>query len=151
MKTKGEIRCTILVINLIARWSWVVKFTPEKESVLFCMWRRVIWQIGVSVQICCIKLLPLLPWRCKQRLCFFCVDWYCWLGYTTGWWWWWLYINSLQTLKVSGNLPHLYACKFHLTVQVQIWKIYLINPLTPELNPSAQRCLPKFFTGDFNF
>jgi hypothetical protein len=25
------------------------------------------------------------------------------------------------------------------------------NPLTPELNPSAQRCLPKFFTGDFNF
>jgi hypothetical protein len=26
-----------------------------------------------------------------------------------------------------------------------------INPLTPELNPSAQRCLPRFFTGDFNF
>jgi hypothetical protein len=25
------------------------------------------------------------------------------------------------------------------------------NPLTPELNPSAQRCLPRFFTGDFNF
>jgi hypothetical protein len=24
-----------------------------------------------------------------------------------------------------------------------------INPLTPELNPSAQRCLTKFFTGDF--
>jgi hypothetical protein len=23
------------------------------------------------------------------------------------------------------------------------------NPLTPELNPSAQRCLIKFFTGDF--
>jgi hypothetical protein len=23
--------------------------------------------------------------------------------------------------------------------------------LTPELNPSAQRCLPKFFTGNFNF
>jgi hypothetical protein len=21
------------------------------------------------------------------------------------------------------------------------------NPLTPELNPSAQRCLPRFFTG----
>jgi hypothetical protein len=27
----------------------------------------------------------------------------------------------------------------------------VINPLTPELNPSAQRCLPRFFTGDFNF
>jgi hypothetical protein len=25
----------------------------------------------------------------------------------------------------------------------------LINPWTPELNPSAQRCLTRFFTGDF--
>jgi hypothetical protein len=25
----------------------------------------------------------------------------------------------------------------------------LFNPLTPELNPSAQRCLTRFFTGDF--
>jgi hypothetical protein len=24
-----------------------------------------------------------------------------------------------------------------------------VNPLTPELNPSAQRCLTRFFTGDF--
>jgi hypothetical protein len=24
-----------------------------------------------------------------------------------------------------------------------------INPLTPELNPSVQRCLKRFFTGDF--
>jgi hypothetical protein len=23
------------------------------------------------------------------------------------------------------------------------------NPLTPELYPSAQRCLPRFFTADF--
>jgi hypothetical protein len=23
------------------------------------------------------------------------------------------------------------------------------NPLTPELNPSVQRCLTRFFTGDF--
>jgi hypothetical protein len=27
----------------------------------------------------------------------------------------------------------------------------VVNPLTPELNPSAQRCLPRLFTGDFNF
>jgi hypothetical protein len=27
----------------------------------------------------------------------------------------------------------------------------LINPLTPELNPSEQRCLPEFFRGDFKF
>jgi hypothetical protein len=26
-----------------------------------------------------------------------------------------------------------------------------LNPLTPELNPSAQPFLPRFFTGDFNF
>jgi hypothetical protein len=25
------------------------------------------------------------------------------------------------------------------------------NHLTPELNPSAQRCLTRFFTGDFAF
>jgi hypothetical protein len=25
------------------------------------------------------------------------------------------------------------------------------NPLTPELNPSEQACLPGFFTGDFKF
>ena len=28
---------------------------------------------------------------------------------------------------------------------------YIINPSTPELNPSDQRCLPGFFTGDFQF
>jgi hypothetical protein len=28
-------------------------------------------------------------------------------------------------------------------------KFMPINPLTPELNPSAQRCLTRFFTGDF--
>jgi hypothetical protein len=27
----------------------------------------------------------------------------------------------------------------------------LLNPLTRELNPSKQRCLPGFFTGDFKF
>ena len=26
----------------------------------------------------------------------------------------------------------------------------LLNPLTPELNPSAQRCLTRFYTGDFD-
>jgi hypothetical protein len=29
-----------------------------------------------------------------------------------------------------------------------LWLTYF-NPLTPELNPSAQRCLTRFFTGDF--
>jgi len=26
-----------------------------------------------------------------------------------------------------------------------------VNPLTPELNPSKQRCLPELFTGAFKF
>jgi len=26
-----------------------------------------------------------------------------------------------------------------------------IKLLTPELNPSEQRCLPEYFTGDFKF
>jgi hypothetical protein len=26
-----------------------------------------------------------------------------------------------------------------------------LNPLTPELNPSAHRCLTRFFTGDFAY
>jgi hypothetical protein len=44
-----------------------------------------------------------------------------------------------------------------LTLTAVIRKVYedrnntfiVINPLTPELNPSAQRCLTRFFTGDF--
>jgi hypothetical protein len=27
----------------------------------------------------------------------------------------------------------------------------VVNPLTAELNPSEQACLPGFFTGDFKF
>jgi hypothetical protein len=27
----------------------------------------------------------------------------------------------------------------------------MFNPLTPELNPSAQRCLQRFFNGKLNF
>jgi hypothetical protein len=45
------------------------------------------------------------------------------------------------------------------SVYCAVWKTFLLKkgnkffltPLTPELNPSAQRCLPRFFTGDFNF
>jgi hypothetical protein len=29
------------------------------------------------------------------------------------------------------------------------WSVISVNPLTPELNPSAQRCLMRFFAGDF--
>jgi hypothetical protein len=36
---------------------------------------------------------------------------------------------------------------FHFPLSHQ--DIILFNTLTPELNPSAQRCLTRFFTGDF--
>jgi len=36
-----------------------------------------------------------------------------------------------------------------MSLHVRVW--YKINPLTPELNPSKQRCLTGFFTGDFKF
>jgi hypothetical protein len=35
------------------------------------------------------------------------------------------------------------------TVKFCFEKDILINSLTPELNPSAQHCLTRFFTGDF--
>jgi hypothetical protein len=43
----------------------------------------------------------------------------------------------------------------HVDVMIQmtclqfIMMCPLLNPLTPELNPSAQRCLTRFFIGDF--
>jgi hypothetical protein len=47
----------------------------------------------------------------------------------------------------------LYLC-LHLHIALKVAKFSQgfpnhINPLTPELNPSAQRCLTRFFTGDF--
>jgi hypothetical protein len=32
-----------------------------------------------------------------------------------------------------------------------LWYIKFINPLTPELNPSAQRCLPRYLLGTLIF
>jgi hypothetical protein len=34
-------------------------------------------------------------------------------------------------------------------IKMEGWSRF--NPLTPELNPSTQRCLPRIFLGDFNF
>jgi hypothetical protein len=33
----------------------------------------------------------------------------------------------------------------------QVRIVVMFSPLAPELNPSSQRCLPRFFTWDFNF
>jgi hypothetical protein len=44
--------------------------------------------------------------------------------------------------NVTGRLKTLLQCaQTHLSTE--------ISPLTPELNPSAQRCLTRFFTGEF--
>jgi hypothetical protein len=45
--------------------------------------------------------------------------------------------------KLSPVVP-VQAPETHLSSNCAI-----INPLMPELNPSAQRCLTRFFTGDF--
>jgi hypothetical protein len=45
--------------------------------------------------------------------------------------------ESVTKFKRSGKYKNCIASEF--------------NPLRRELHPSAQRCLPRFFTGDFNF
>jgi hypothetical protein len=42
-----------------------------------------------------------------------------------------------------------YECSKRIEKKANKNKLKGINPLTPELNPSAQRCLTIFFTGDF--
>jgi hypothetical protein len=31
----------------------------------------------------------------------------------------------------------------------RLYNVTAVKPLTPELNPSSQRCLTRFFTGEF--
>jgi hypothetical protein len=53
-------------------------------------------------------------------------------------------------LSVIRQIPSLFPMRVLHGVRSSA-SMTCFNPLTPELNPSAQRCLPKFFTGDFNF
>jgi hypothetical protein len=46
-------------------------------------------------------------------------------------------IVLLDVFCINGETAVLAGCLHYTT------------PLTPELNPSAQRCLTRFFTGDF--
>jgi hypothetical protein len=45
-------------------------------------------------------------------------------------------------LRNFGKMSHIDTFDFRR-------RLHRINSLTPELNPSAQRCLTRFFTGDF--
>jgi hypothetical protein len=46
--------------------------------------------------------------------------------------------SSAETLVNNYQLTNYHTTEF-------------FNPLTPELNPFGQRCLPRIFTRDFNF
>jgi hypothetical protein len=42
------------------------------------------------------------------------------------------------------------TCLYVLHTIMENKSLKIINPLTPEVNPSAQRCLTRIFTGDFD-
>jgi hypothetical protein len=52
------------------------------------------------------------------------------------------------TNKFSFHHQHVCTSRLQYFTVLKLYQNY-INPLTPELNPSAQRCLTRIFTGDF--
>jgi hypothetical protein len=53
-------------------------------------------------------------------------------------------------MYITGHMAGLWLVQEFATGTVYSYGVYFsVNPLTPELNPYAQRCLMKFFTGDF--
>jgi hypothetical protein len=64
--------------------------------------------------------------------------------------------SALRLLKVK-DIRKLLSYTAHINTAYQKTLDYehpfdllvLLNPSTPELNPSAQRCLTRFFTRDF--
>jgi hypothetical protein len=52
----------------------------------------------------------------------------------------------MAVMDMEMNMLGSVKCENVLTGQC-----YFLNPLTPELNPSAQRFLTRFFTRDFAF
>jgi len=80
-----------------------------------------------------------------------------------GWEWWnrahmaqnrgqcWVLVNTVIKLLVPNNKltsPHNYVL-YERSLLHRVTNKIPINPLTPELNPSKQCCLLRFFTGDF--
>jgi hypothetical protein len=54
-------------------------------------------------------------------------------------------VESLRPCRaVSSHCAHAVLCRVIVPMTASF---NFINPLTPELNPSAQRCLPKFLLG----
>jgi hypothetical protein len=51
----------------------------------------------------------------------------------------WRSAKEIQLLAIKGLLFYL-----NLFKHICLWFLWVFNPLTPELNPSAQRCLKRF-------
>jgi hypothetical protein len=53
--------------------------------------------------------------------------------------------------NLKGKLYIFFSCQFTELDKSSSARDYIsIKLLTPELNPSAQRCLKRYFTGDFD-
>jgi hypothetical protein len=61
-------------------------------------------------------------------------------------WRWWQHFRPKYREHVTLHGVNSQKTVIWVPPTMKIWEL---NPLTPELNPSAQRCLTKFLTGDF--
>jgi hypothetical protein len=65
----------------------------------------------------------------------------------------WVSQAKCTHMLVAAVSPQLYHLSLSLRASAEYQTVdnlnTLFNPLTPELNPSAQRCLTRFFTWDF--
>jgi hypothetical protein len=59
--------------------------------------------------------------------------------------------GTLHILKKPNNVMMMMMIMIIIIIIIIKSAVSYINHLTPELNPSAQRRLPRFFTGDINF
>jgi hypothetical protein len=68
--------------------------------------------------------------------------------------WIFFFLNNadMDNLNTCFTITSQHQSYIHVTVANKYFTgPSFVNPLTPELNPSAQRCLPRFFYWDFNF
>jgi hypothetical protein len=63
----------------------------------------------------------------------------------------WFGVSSSTKISKHFLLPTPANVFVLLTISQGHLVCFSIKPLTPELNPSEQRCLPGLFTGDFKF
>jgi hypothetical protein len=61
------------------------------------------------------------------------------------------YPITYRVSTVGGEHSYHYPITYRVSTVAQFAVIPHINSLTPELNPSTQRCLARIFTGDFIF